>query len=99
MILDVTIANVALDHAGHAIGGVDEITWVLTSFLVANISLPITEWVTDRLGGKRLFILATVAFMITSAAAGAAPSLAVIVIARFLRGWPAGRSSRSRRPR
>ena len=43
VILDVTIANVALDHMGHAIGGVDEITWVLTSFLVANaISLPIT---------------------------------------------------------
>jgi MFS transporter, DHA2 family, multidrug resistance protein len=92
VILDVTIANVALDHMrGTLSAGVDEITWVLTSFLVANaISLPITGWLTDRLGRKRLFILATVAFMLTSAAAGAAPSLAVIVIARFLQGLAGG---------
>ncbi|MGH7314561.1 MAG: DHA2 family efflux MFS transporter permease subunit [Candidatus Rokuibacteriota bacterium] len=92
VILDVTIANVALDHMrGTLSAGVDEITWVLTSFLVANaISLPITGWLTDRLGRKRLFILATVAFTLTSAAAGAAPSLAVIVIARFLQGLAGG---------
>ena len=92
VILDVTIANVALDHMrGTLSAGVDEITWVLTSFLVANaISLPITGWLTDLLGRKRLFILATVAFTLTSAAAGAAPSLAVIVIARFLQGLAGG---------
>jgi DHA2 family multidrug resistance protein len=92
VILDVTIANVALDHMrGTLSAGVDEITWVLTSFLVANaISLPITGWLTDLLGRKRLFILATVAFTLTSAAAGAAPSLAFIVIARFLQGLAGG---------
>ena len=92
VILDVTIANVALDHMrGSLSAGVDEITWVLTSFLVANaISLPITGWLTDLLGRKRLFIIATVAFTITSAAAGAAPSLAVIVAARFVQGLAGG---------
>jgi MFS transporter, DHA2 family, multidrug resistance protein len=92
VILDVTIANVALDHMrGSLSAGVDEITWVLTSFLVANaISLPITGWLSDLLGRKRLFILATVAFTLTSAAAGAAPSLAVMVIARFLQGLAGG---------
>jgi DHA2 family multidrug resistance protein len=92
VVLDVTIANVALDHMrGTLSAGVDEITWVLTSFLVANaISLPITGWLTDRLGKKRLFIVATVAFTITSAATGAAPSLAFIVIARFLQGLAGG---------
>jgi DHA2 family multidrug resistance protein len=92
VILDVTIANVALDHMrGTLSAGVDEITWVLTSFLVANaISLPITGWLTDLLGRKRLFILATTAFTVTSAAVGAAPSLAVIVIARFLQGLAGG---------
>ena len=92
VILDVTIANVALDHMrGTLSAGVDEITWVLTSFLVANaISLPITGWLTDLLGRKRLFIVATVAFTLTSAAVGAAPSLAVIVIARFLQGLAGG---------
>jgi MFS transporter, DHA2 family, multidrug resistance protein len=92
VILDVTIANVALDHMrGSLSAGVDEITWVLTSFLVANaISLPITGWLTDLLGRKRLFIVATVAFTLTSAAAGAAPSLAVIVLARFVQGLAGG---------
>src|SRR5881227_1458903 len=92
VILDVTIANVALDHMrGTLSAGVDEITWVLTSFLVANaISLPITGWLTDLLGRKRLFILATVAFTLTSAAAGAAPSLAAMVLARFLQGLAGG---------
>ena len=92
VILDVTIANVALDHMrGSLSAGVDEITWVLTSFLVANaISLPITGWLTDLLGRKRLFIIATIAFTLTSAAAGAAPSLAVIVAARFLQGLAGG---------
>jgi MFS transporter, DHA2 family, multidrug resistance protein len=92
VILDVTIANVALDHMrGSLSAGVDEVTWVLTSFLVANaISLPITGWLTDLLGRKRLFIVATVAFTLTSAAAGAAPSLAVIVVARFVQGLAGG---------
>src|SRR6185503_11389087 len=88
VILDMTIANVALDHMrGTLSAGVDEITWVLTSFLVANaISLPVTGWLTDLLGRKRLFIIATVAFTITSAVCGAAPSLIVIVLMRFLQG-------------
>jgi DHA2 family multidrug resistance protein len=92
VILDVTIANVALDHMrGTLSAGVDEITWVLTSFLVANaISLPITGWLTDLVGRKRLFIIATVAFTLTSAAAGAAPTRAVIVIARFVQGLAGG---------
>src|SRR2546428_4133713 len=84
VMLDVTIANVALDHMrGTLSAGVDEITWVLTSFLVANaISLPITGWLTDLLGRKRLFIVDTMVFTVTSAAAGSAPSLVLIVIAQ-----------------
>src|SRR5687767_2421215 len=90
--LNATIANVALDHMrGTLSAAVDEITWVLTSFLVANaISLPITGWLRDLLGRKRLFILATVAFTVTSAAAGAAPSLAFMIVARFLQGLAGG---------
>ena len=88
VMLDMTIANVALDHMrGTLSAGVDEITWVLTSFLVANaISLPVSGWLSDLLGRKRLFIVATVAFTITSGVCGAAPSLIVIVLMRFLQG-------------
>src|SRR5262245_38142872 len=92
VMLDMTIANVALDHMrGTLSAGVDEITWVLTSFLVANaISLPVTGWLTDLLGRKRLFIVATKAFTITSGVTGAAPSLVVIVLMRFLQGLAGG---------
>jgi DHA2 family multidrug resistance protein len=92
VILDMTIANVALDHMrGTLSAGVDEITWVLTSFLVANaISLPVTGWLTDLLGRKRLFIVATVAFTITSGLTGAAPSLWFIVFMRFVQGLAGG---------
>src|SRR3989442_2961792 len=92
VMLDVTIANVALDHMrGTLAAAVDEVTWVPTSLLVAHaISLPIPGWLTDLLGRKRLFMLATVAFTLTSAAAGAAPSLAFMVLARFLQGLAGG---------
>src|SRR5262245_4087149 len=92
VMLDMTIANVALDHMrGTLSAGVDEITWVLTSFLVANaISLPVSGWLTDLLGRKRLFIVATVAFTITSGVCGAAPSLVVIVLVRVLQVLSAG---------
>jgi DHA2 family multidrug resistance protein len=92
VMLDMTIANVALDHMrGTLSAGVDEITWVLTAFLVANaISLPVSGWLTDLLGRKRLFIVATVAFTITSGVTGAAPSLIVIVLMRFLQGLAGG---------
>ncbi len=90
--LDLTITTVALDHMrGSLSAAVDEITWVLTSFMVANaISVPITGWLTDLFGRKRLFILATGLFTMTSAAAGAAPSLAFIILARFLQGVAGG---------
>src|SRR5215475_644946 len=76
VMLDMTIANVALDHMrGTLSAGVDEITWVLTSFLVANaISLPVSGWLTDLLGRKRLFIVATAAFTITSGVTGRHPA-------------------------
>lgn len=92
VILDVTIANVALDHMrGSLSAGVDEITWVLTSFLVANaISLPISGWLIDLLGRRRLYLLAVTTFTLASAAAGAAPSLTAIVVARFVQGLAGG---------
>jgi DHA2 family multidrug resistance protein len=92
VILDVTIANVALDHMrGTLSAGVDEVTWVLTSFLIANaIVLPITGWLIDLLGRKRLFIIAVTVFTLTSAAAGAAPTLPMLIAARFVQGLAGG---------
>src|ERR1700741_1624158 len=63
-VLDVTVINVALPHMqGSLSAGVDEISWVLTSYLAANaVILPATGWLASVLGRKRFFMLSTVMF-------------------------------------
>ena len=67
-VLDTTIANVALPHMAASLGAAqNEITWVLTSYIVAAaIATPLTGWLSDRVGQKRLFILAVAGFTIAS---------------------------------
>jgi len=91
-ILDVSIANVALNHIrGSLSAGVDEVTWILTAYLIANaIVIPITGWLMDVLGRKRLFMLSTAVFTLSSVAAGAAPTLEFLIVARLLQGLGGG---------
>ncbi|MFQ5899407.1 MAG: DHA2 family efflux MFS transporter permease subunit [Candidatus Methylomirabilia bacterium] len=91
-ILDVSIANVALNHIrGSLSAGVDEVTWVLTTYLIANaIVIPITGWLMDVLGRKRLFIISVGIFTLSSIAAGAAPTLELLVLARIFQGLGGG---------
>ena len=58
-VLDTTIANVALPHMQASLGATQEtINWVLTSYIVASaIAMPITGWLADRVGRKRLFVI------------------------------------------
>ena len=86
--LDLTIANVALPHMQSSLGaGMDSISWVLTSFIIASVLvLPLTGWLSDRLGSRNLFIGATVVFVISSMACGAATSLTQMVIFRAIQG-------------
>jgi MFS transporter, DHA2 family, multidrug resistance protein len=86
--LDATIANVALPYMQTALGaGLDSVSWVLTSFIIATaIATPLTGWLSDRIGSRRLFLLATVMFLVTSALCGAATSLAQMVLFRALQG-------------
>jgi DHA2 family multidrug resistance protein len=86
--LDSTIANVALPHmAGGLSASQDQITWVLTSYIVAAaISTPVTGWLAGRYGRKMVFMVAIVGFTITSMLCGMAGNLAEIVIARLLQG-------------
>ena len=55
-VLDTTVVNVSLPHiGGNLSASIDEVTWVLTSYLVANaIILPITGWLSNHFGRKRL---------------------------------------------
>jgi MFS transporter, DHA2 family, multidrug resistance protein len=86
--LDTSIINVSLPHMqGSFSASVDEITWVLTSYLLANgIMIPMTGWISSRFGRKRYFMTSVVLFVIASAMCGAARSLDQMVLFRLLQG-------------
>src|SRR6201985_3684634 len=86
--LDTTIANVALPHIqGSVSASADEITWVLTSYIVAAaIMTPLSGWLADRLGRKRMFLISIGGFTFASMLCGIATSLPEIVIFRLLQG-------------
>src|SRR5215469_4430320 len=76
-VLDTSIANVALPHiAGGLSASVDQSTWVLTAYLVANaIVLPISGWIAGVVGRKRFYMSCVALFTISSLLCGLAPSL------------------------
>ncbi|MND25110.1 Multidrug export protein EmrB [compost metagenome] len=86
--LDSTIANVALPHMQGSMGTTqDQISWVLTSYIVAAaICMPLTGFIAARFGRKRLFIWSIVGFTLASMLCGAAQSLEQIVAFRLLQG-------------
>ncbi len=91
-ILDTSIANVSLPHiAGNLSAGVDESTWVLTSYLVSNaIVLPLSGWFSSLIGRKRFYMLCVALFTASSFLCGLAPSLGVLVFCRILQGAGGG---------
>ena len=86
--LDTTIANVALPHmAGSVSASEDQITWVLTSYIIAAaIMTPLSGWLSIRIGRKTMFLASIVGFTIASMLRGVSNSLAEIVIFRLLQG-------------
>jgi len=91
-VLDVTVTNVALPHIqGSLSAGVDEVSWVLTSYLAANaVVLPATGWLAGALGRKRLFLGCTVMFTAASVLCGLAPNITWLLVARMLQGIGGG---------
>jgi len=87
-VLDNSIINVALPHLQGAFSAsVDEIAWVVTSYLVANgIMIPMTGWISSRFGRKRYFLTSVLVFVTASALCGAAQSLTQIVVFRLAQG-------------
>jgi len=87
-VLDTTVVNVSLPHiAGSLSATIDESTWVLTSYLVANaIILPLAGWLAGYIGRKRLLTIAVVGFTAASFACGLAPNLLSLVVFRILQG-------------
>lgn len=91
-IVDTSVANVALPHMqGSLNAGTDEVTWVLTSYLVANaVVLPMTGWLARLFGRKRFLITCITLFTLSSLLCGAAPNLATLIFFRILQGAAGG---------
>src|SRR5262249_41276732 len=91
-ILDTSIANVALPHiAGGLSASVDESTWVLTSYLVANaIVLPLSAWLASRFGRKNFYMTCVVLFTLSSFMCGIAPTLSGLILFRVIQGAGGG---------
>ena len=86
--LDTTIANVALPHMqGSLSASADQITWVLTSYIVsAAIMTPLSGWLADRIGRKKMFLISIGGFTVASMLCGIATNLPEIVAFRLLQG-------------
>src|SRR5262247_4945456 len=91
-VLDTSVTNVVLPHLqGSLSAGLEEVSWVITSYLAANaIVIPATGWLARLLGRKRFFLICTVLFTVSSFLSGAAPDLTTLIIARVFQGIGGG---------
>ncbi|MGH9411582.1 MAG: DHA2 family efflux MFS transporter permease subunit [Vicinamibacterales bacterium] len=91
-VLDTTVVNVSLPHiAGNLSATIQEATWVLTSYLVANaVVLPMTGWLARNYGRKRLLMASVVGFTTASLLCGLAPNLPTLVFFRLVQGATGG---------
>jgi len=92
-ILDTTVVNVSIPHiAGNLAATIEEGTWVVTSYLVSNaIILPMSGWLANYIGRKRLLLTCVAGFTLTSFLCGLATSLPTLIFFRVLQGLTGGR--------
>ena len=91
-ILDTTVVNVSIPHiAGNMGATVEEGTWVVTSYLVSNaIILPMSGWLANRFGRRRVLMTCVAGFTLTSLLCGMATSLESLIFFRVLQGLTGG---------
>jgi len=91
-ILDTSVTNVVLPHLqGSMSAGLDEVSWVITSYLAANaVVIPATGWLVGVFGRKRFFLICSTLFVVSSFASGAAPDLTTLIVARIFQGLGGG---------
>ncbi len=91
-LVDTSAVNVSLPYiAGNLSASVDEATWVLTSYLVANaIILPLSGWLANYFGRKRLLMMSISGFTVASILCGLAPTLPLLIFFRVLQGAAGG---------
>jgi len=91
-VLDTSIANVALRYiAGSLAAGIDESTWIITTYLVASaVVVPVSAWLMSVVGRKRFYMLCVTLFTVSSLFCGLAPSLGTLIFFRVLQGLGGG---------
>ena len=91
-ILDTSVTNVILPHLqGSLSAGLDEVSWVITSYLAANaVVIPATGWLAGLFGRKRFFLICASVFVVSSFLSGAAPDLTTLIVARIFQGLGGG---------
>ena len=92
VVLDTAIANVSLRYiAGSLAASVDESTWVVTTYLIANaVVLPASGWLSNIIGRKRFYMVCVALFTVSSLFCGLAPSLSSLIFFRILQGLGGG---------
>jgi len=92
VVLDTTVVNVSLPYiAGSLSATIEESTWALTAYLAANaIILPLTGWLSQLLGRKRLLMVAVIGFTLSSILCGMSVSLGMLVVCRVIQGMTGG---------
>jgi DHA2 family multidrug resistance protein len=92
VVLDTAIANVSLRYiAGSLAASVDESTWVVTTYLIANaVVLPASGWLSNVLGRKRFYMICVALFTASSLLCGLAPNLSFLIVCRILQGLGGG---------
>jgi MFS transporter, DHA2 family, multidrug resistance protein len=92
VVLDTAIANVSLRYiAGSLAASVDESTWVVTTYLIANaVVLPASGWLSNVLGRKRFYMICVALFTASSLLCGLAPNLSLLIVFRILQGLGGG---------
>ena len=92
VVLDTAIANVSLRYiAGSLAVSVDESTWVVTTYLIANaVVLPISGWLSNVIGRKRFYMICVAVFTVASLLCGLASSLTALIVFRILQGLGGG---------
>ncbi|TPM34649.1 DHA2 family efflux MFS transporter permease subunit [Mesorhizobium sp. B2-3-4] len=92
LVLDTSIANVALRNiAGSLAAGMDESTWIITTYLVANsVIIPISGWLSSVIGRKRYYMICVATFTLASLLCGLATNLPMLIVFRILQGLGGG---------
>ena len=92
VVLDTAIANVSLRYIAGSLGAsIDESTWVVTTYLIANaVVLPVSGWLSNVIGRKRFYMICVALFTASSLLCGLAPSLNLLIFFRILQGLGGG---------